>query len=94
MNWSYNHFSLPVRFALSSYWFVLIIPLFLAITVEYSSIFFGKVDLVYAQESPSCDREKFSLVECPEKSSNENEPNNEDGEGNIEEDIPSVIPFP
>lgn len=94
MNWSFNYFSLPVRFASLSYWFVLIIPSFLAITIEYSFIFFDKINLVYAQESQSCERETFSLVECPEKSSNENEPNNENGEGNIEEEIPSVIPFP
>lgn len=94
MNWSFNHFSLPVRLVSLPCWFVLIIPSFLAITVEYSTIFFDKINLVYAQESQSCERETFSLVECPEKSSNENEPNNEDGEVNIEEDIPSVIPFP
>lgn len=48
-----------------------------------------------AQGSTECDRQTFSPVDCP--ASSEEEPtNNEDNDdiGNIEEQIPTVIPFP
>ena len=45
---------------------------------------------VYAQEFTDCYRHTFSLVDCPKTL-----PNDDDGEkGNIEEQIPSVVPFP
>lgn len=48
-----------------------------------------------AQGSTECDRQTFSPVDCP-ASSEEEETNNEDNDaiGNIEEQIPTVIPFP
>ncbi|HYZ58372.1 MAG TPA: hypothetical protein VE544_01845 [Nitrososphaeraceae archaeon] len=48
-----------------------------------------------AQGSIECDRQTFSPVNCP-ASSEEEETNNEDNDaiGNIEEQIPTVIPFP
>jgi hypothetical protein len=48
-----------------------------------------------AQGSTECDRQTFSLVDCP-ISSEEEATNNEDNVaiGNIEEQIPTVIPFP
>lgn len=47
-----------------------------------------------AQGSTECDRQTFSLVDCP--ASSEEVTNNEDNDaiGNIEEQIPTVIPFP
>lgn len=55
---------------------------------------FSGLDQVYAQESSNCDRETFSLVDCPESSSRVEETNNDDDGENIEQQIPSVIPFP
>lgn len=48
-----------------------------------------------AQGSTECDRQTFSAVDCP-TSSGEDETNydGDDDTGNIEEQIPSVIPFP
>ena len=42
-----------------------------------------------------CNQQTFSSVDCPE-SSPEEQPNSDDDDdiGNIEEQIPSVIPFP
>ena len=52
---------------------------------------------VYAQEFTDCDRRTFSLVDCLESLPRDEEEysNDHEGEkGNIEEQIPSVIPFP
>ena len=53
----------------------------------------------YAQASVDCSRQIFSLVDCPPPSSSEEDvlDNSDDSinvdSGNIEEQIPSVIPF-
>lgn len=50
-----------------------------------------------AQGSIECDRQAFSPVDCPPSSSEQVESDNgndDDEEGNIEEQIPSVLPFP
>ena len=51
---------------------------------------------IYVQGTVDCDRQTFSLVDCPESSSEEEGPNNDDDDNgqNIELQIPSVIPFP
>ena len=47
-----------------------------------------------AYASTDCDRQS-STVGCPSSSSEESEnDNNDDESGNIEDQIPSVIPFP
>ena len=48
-----------------------------------------------AQGSTECSRQTFSPVDCP-TSSGQEETNDygDDDRGNIEEQIPSVIPFP
>jgi hypothetical protein len=43
--------------------------------------------------SVDCDRQTFSSIECPESSSRDEETDDDDI-GNIEEQIPSVLPFP
>ena len=49
-----------------------------------------------AKGSIECGTEMFSPIDCPPILSAEEETNNNTGrhEGNIEEQIPSVIPFP
>lgn len=50
-----------------------------------------------AQGSIECDRQAFSPVDCSQSSSEEDETNNnndDDDSGNIEEQFPSVLPFP
>jgi hypothetical protein len=56
--------------------------------------YFTVVSSVDAQGSTECDRQTFSPVDCP--TSSEEVTNNEDNDaiGNIEEQIPTVIPFP
>ena len=50
---------------------------------------------IYAQEFPDCDRQTFSLLDCPESSTSDEQSNDDkDDSINIEEQIPSVIPFP
>ena len=59
------------------------------------AIAFSGLDHIYVQGSVDCDRQTFSLVDCPESSSEEEENNDDDDNGqNIELQIPSVIPFP
>lgn len=62
----------------------------------FFAIAFGGLDHIYAQGTVDCDRQTFSLVDCPESSSQEEGPNNDDDDNgqNIELQIPSVIPFP
>ena len=59
----------------------------------FFAIAFGGLDV---QGTVDCDRQTFSLVDCPESSSEEEGPNNDDDDNgqNIELQIPSVIPFP
>lgn len=69
---------------------------FLLLLSGFSASTFGGLDHIYVQGSVDCDRQTFSLVDCPESSSGEegtNNDENDDGQ-NIEEQIPSVIPFP
>jgi hypothetical protein len=54
-----------------------------------------------AQGSIGCDRQVFSPVDCPPSPSGEDETNNDDDDddddddsGNINKQIPSVLPFP
>lgn len=50
-----------------------------------------------AQGSIECDRQAFSPADCPPSSSGKDETNynnDDDDSGNIEEQIPSVLPFP
>ena len=69
---------------------------FLILLSGFSAITFGGLDHIYAQGSVDCDRQIFSLVDCPESSSGEKGTNNDDDDTgqNIELQIPSVIPFP
>lgn len=71
---------------------------------KWISVFFfvllGYFALVYSVEahgSTVCSRQTFHPTDCsPSSSSDEVETNNDDGDderGNIEEEIPSVIPF-
>jgi hypothetical protein len=53
---------------------------------------FVNIDQLYAKESSNCDRETFSLLDCPRSSSGDGESDNDDA--NIERRIASVIPFP
>jgi hypothetical protein len=59
--------------------------------------YFAIIADVYAQVSMDCSHQKFSLVDCPSSSSEREgsyvDENDKDA-GNIEEQIPSVIPFP
>jgi hypothetical protein len=69
---------------------------FLVLLAGFSAIAFSALDHIDVQGSVDCDREIFSLVDCPESSSGEEGTNDndvDDGE-NIEEQIPTFIPFP
>jgi len=57
--------------------------------------YFATISSDDVQGSTECSRQTFSPVDCP-TSSGEDETNDDgDGDrGNIEEQIPSVIPFP
>jgi hypothetical protein len=69
---------------------------FLVLLAGFSAIAFSALDHIDVQGSVDCDREIFSLVDCPESSSGEEGTNDndvDDGE-NIELQIPSVIPSP
>lgn len=70
--------------------------IFLILLSGFFAIAFGGLDHIYVQGSVDCDRQTFSLVDCPESSSVEEGPNNDDDDNgqNIELQIPSVIPFP
>jgi hypothetical protein len=70
--------------------------IFLILLSGFFAIAFGGLDHIYVQGSVDCDRQTFSLVDCPESSSEEKGTNNDDDDNgqNIELQIPSVIPFP
>jgi hypothetical protein len=56
---------------------------------------FGIMTGIDAYASTDCDGQSSSSVNCPSSSSEESEnDNNDDNSGNIEDQIPSVIPFP
>jgi hypothetical protein len=69
---------------------------FLVLFSGFSAIVFSGLDHINAQVPVDCDRQTFSLVDCPEASSDEEGTNNGDDDNgrNIELQIPSVIPFP
>jgi hypothetical protein len=70
------------------------IPVFLLVLLFGYSAYASSVE---AQESIECDQQSTDLpVDCPPSSEDVSEINNEidDGRGNIEEQIPSVLPFP
>ena len=69
---------------------------FLVLLAGFSAIAFSDLYHIDVQGSVDCDRQIFSLVDCPESSSGEEGTNDndvDDGE-NIELQIPTVIPFP
>ena len=70
--------------------------IFLILLSGFFAIAFGGLDHIIVQGTVDCDRQTFSLVDCPESSSQEEGPNNDDDDNgqNIELQIPSVIPFP
>lgn len=70
--------------------------IFLILLSGFFAIAFGGPDQIYVQGSVDCDRQTFSLVDCPESSSEEEGTNKDDDDNgqNIDLQIPSVIPFP
>jgi hypothetical protein len=68
----------------------------LVLLLGFYVIVFNDLGHIHAQEFTDCDRRTFSLVDCPELSSGEEGTTNDvDDDGdNIEQQIPSVIPFP
>lgn len=88
-----NPFLFPIKLTSSYRWTSIF---FLVLLSGFSVIAFSGHYHIDVQGSVDCDRQTFSLVDCPESSSgqegtDDNDVN--DGE-NIEEQIPSVIPFP
>jgi hypothetical protein len=66
---------------------------FLALLFGFFVIAFGWFDQINVQGSVYCDPQSSSSEDCP--TLGEVETDNDDNErGNIEEQIPSVIPFP
>ena len=65
------------------------ISLFFIVLLGYFSI----VPSIDAQGSTDCDRQTSSSVDCPTSAENKDNGNNDAG-GNIEDRIPSVLPFP
>ncbi len=56
---------------------------------------FGVMNNIDAYASTDCDRQSSSSMDCQSSSSEESgNDNNDDNSGNIEDQIPSVIPFP
>lgn len=79
---------LPSLYSVVSIFFLILLSGSLAIA-------FGELDHIYVQGSVDCDRQTFSPMDCLPSSSGEDESNNGiDDSGNIEEEIPSVLPFP
>lgn len=68
-----------------------LIVLFVVFSV---SLLFGDLEYMHAQGSTGCDRQTFSLVDCPGALSGNGEAAIDNDEANIEQQIPSVIPFP
>ena len=57
--------------------------------------YFGIMTGIDAYASTDCDQQSSSQVDCPPSSSQGSENDNNDVDsGNIEEQIPSVLPFP
>ena len=67
------------------------ISLFFLLLLGYSGIMIG----IDAYASTDCDQQSSSPRDCPSSSSEGSEnDDNDDDSGNIEKQIPSVIPFP
>jgi hypothetical protein len=69
---------------------------FLLLFSGFSVISFSGLDHINVHGSVDCDRQTFSMVDCPESPSGQEETNDNDVDDgdNIEEQNPSVIPFP
>ena len=72
------------------------LPLFIWISVFFLLLlgYFGIVPNIDALASAECDLHSFSPVDCPTSSSEEFSNENNGKSGIIEEQIPSVLPFP
>jgi hypothetical protein len=68
--------------------------LFLILLSGFFVIEFGGLNHIYIKASVDCDHQTSSPVDCPRSSGEEETNNVDDDRGNIEKDIPSVIPFP
>ena len=69
----------------------------LVLLFGFYAITFNGIGYVYAEELSDCDQRTFSLVDCADLVLTDEEQfsnDNDDKKGNIEEQIPSVIPFP
>ena len=60
----------------------------------FSISVFGDFGYMNALGSTVCDRQTFSLVDCPGSLSNDQATDRDYGGENIEQQIPLVIPFP
>ena len=67
---------------------------FLMILFVFSISVFGDFGYMHALGSTVCDRQTFSLVDCPGSLSNNEATDRDYGGENIEQQIPLVIPFP
>lgn len=67
---------------------------FLMILFVFSISVFGDFGYMHALGSTVCDRQTFSLVDCPRSLSNDEATDRDHGGENIEQQIPLVIPFP
>lgn len=85
---------LSIKLTSSNGW----ISIFLLILLSgFSIIVVGGLQHNNVHGSVDCDRQTFSSTECPESRSGDEETNNADTNddiGNIEQQIPSVLPFP
>ena len=72
------------------------LPLFIWISVFFLLLleYFGNTSGIDLHASVNCDPQSFSPVDCPSSPSEESSNDNDDDSGNIEEEIPSVLPFP
>jgi hypothetical protein len=92
----FNPLLFSVKFPSSHKW---VSTFFLVSLFGFSAMVFGDLDHVDAQGSSGCDRQTFSLTDCPRMLSEDRGTNNNDNDDkvdgqNIEGKIPSVIPFP
>jgi hypothetical protein len=90
----YNPILFSIKLSSSCRWASIF---FLILRSGFLAITFNGLDHLKVQGSSDCDRQIFSLTECPGSSSRDEEINsddNNDDDENIEQEIPSVIPFP
>jgi hypothetical protein len=79
-------FSIRLPYMVASIFLLVLLSGFFVVT-------FGGLDHINVQGSVNCDPQTSSPADCPAPSGEE-ETNDDDDRGNIEEEIPSVIPFP